>query len=260
MLVDSHCHLDLVAEKEELDGVIKRAVEGGVGYMQTICTSLGNFPVILAIAEKYPNIFASIGIHPNEVKNQTTSHQQLTMLASHPKVIGLGETGLDYYYETASRLAQIACFKEHIIAAQATTLPVIVHTRDAEQDTIDIITNEMKNAPFKALIHCFTASKYLATKMLDLGAYISIAGIVTFKNAESLKEVVRFVPLDRLLIETDSPYLAPVPMRGKQNEPAFVKFVANCIADLKGIEAEEVASKTTENFFALFSKAKVETV
>ena len=256
-LVDSHCHLDLLTEKEDLDEVITRAQNNGIGYIQTICINLENFPNILKISQQYDNVFASVGVHPNEVKEQITS-EKLIDLSNHPKVIGLGETGLDYYYQTAEKDAQVNSFQQHILASQETRLPIIVHTREAEQDTIDILTNSIKNASFSGVIHCFTASKYLAKKMLDIGMYISIAGIITFKNAELLREVVRFVPLDRLLIETDSPYLAPVPMRGKQNEPAFVKYVALAISELKGIDIEIVASATTENFFNLFSKAFID--
>lgn len=257
ILVDSHCHLDMLAEKEDLEDIINRAKKFGVKYIQTICTTLDNFPKILKIAESFENVFASVGVHPNEV-NGIVTYKELIHLSNHPKVIGLGETGLDYYYQTSDKLDQIGCFKQHILAAQCNkTLPIIVHTRDAEEDTIDILTSEMRNSSFRGLIHCFTASKHFASKMLDIGMYISIAGIVTFKNADLLKEVVRFVPLDRLLIETNSPYLAPVPMRGKQNEPAFVKYVASCIADLKGAKLEEVTTVTTKNFFDLFSKAKM---
>jgi TatD DNase family protein len=244
----------MLTEKEDLNAVISRAQNNGVGYIQTICTNLENFPNIIAISQLYDNVFASVGVHPNEVKEQIT-YETLVNLSNHPKVIGLGETGLDYHYQTAKKNAQINSFQQHILAAQKTKLPIIVHTREAEQDTINMLTNAMKNDAFSGVIHCFTASKYLAQKMLDIGMYISIAGIITFKNAELLKEVVRFVPLDRLLIETDSPYLAPTPMRGKQNEPAFVKYVALAIAELKGIDIDKVAGTTTENFFNLFSKA-----
>jgi len=245
----------MLEEKESLDDVLKRAALGGVKFMQTICTKLDTFPTILKIAEKYDNIFASVGIHPNEVKEKIFS-KTLIELANHSKVIGFGETGLDYYYNTAGKDLQIASLVEHIVASQQINLPVIIHTRDADQDTIDILTSEMLNSHFTGLIHCFTSSKYLAQKMLDIGIYISVSGIITFKNAESLREIISFIPIDRLLIETDSPYLSPVPMRGKQNEPAFVKYVADMVAQIKGISAEEVASATSKNFFHLFSKAR----
>jgi TatD DNase family protein len=255
MLIDSHCHLDMLEEKESLDEVINRAYLSNVKFMQTICTRLDRFPAIIKIAEKYDNVFASVGIHPNEVAEITPS-KALIELAKHPKVIGFGETGLDYYYNKSKKDVQIASLIEHIIAAQQAKLPIIIHTRDADQDTIEILSKEMSNYPYTGLIHCFTSSKYLATKMLDIGIYISVSGIITFKNADSLREIVKFVPLDKLLIETDSPYLSPVPLRGKQNEPAFVKYVASEIACIKEISEEEVANITSENFFQLFSKAK----
>lgn len=255
ILIDSHCHLDMLAEDFSLNEILSRAKQNHVEYMQTICTKLDNFQTIIKIAEKFDNIFASVGVHPNEVTEEI-NYRNLCELSSHPKVIGLGETGLDYYYQSATRFLQKKCFVKHILVAQHMNIPVIVHTRDAEEDTADIIKIEMNNAHFSGLIHCFTASLDFAKKMLDVGMYISIAGIVTFKNAESLRDVVRYVPLDRLLIETDSPYLAPVPMRGKQNEPAFVKYVANSIAEIKNTTLEMVANQTTENFFNLFSKSK----
>lgn len=254
IFIDSHCHLDLLLEKNDLNEVIDRARKNEVKYIQTICTKLKEFPKILQIVEENEGIFASVGVHPNEIE-EIVNHDILVELASHPKVIGIGETGLDYYYKTVTKKNQINSFIQHIITSQQIKLPVIIHTRDAEIDTVDILTAEMKNATFPALIHCFTSTTEFARQMLNIGLYISIAGIVTFKNAAELKEVVKFVPLDRLLIETDSPYLAPVPMRGKQNEPAFVKYVAEYIAELKSISVEQVASQTTANFFALFSKA-----
>lgn len=254
IFIDSHCHLDLLLEKNDLNEVIDRARKNGVKYIQTICTKLKEFPKILQIVEENKGIFASVGVHPNEIE-KIVNHDTLVELASHPKVIGIGETWLDYYYKTVTKKNQIDSFIQHIITSQQIKLPVIIHTRDAEIDTADILTAEMKNATFPALIHCFTSTTEFARQMLNIGLYISIAGIVTFKNAAELKEVVKFVPLDRLLIETDSPYLAPVPMRGKQNEPAFVKYVAEYIAELKSISVEQVASQTTANFFTLFSKA-----
>lgn len=255
MLIDSHCHLDMLAAKTDLDEVIENAARHEVKYMQTICTKLENFPNILQIAKRYDNVYASVGVHPDEAVE--ISHKTLIDLAQDPKVIGLGETGLDYYRQDETKSLQISCFTEHIIASQQLALPVIVHTRSAESDTIDIITKEMHHKSFTGLIHCFTGTRHLAEKMLDLGFYISISGIVTFKNTLDLKEIVKFIPLDRLLIETDSPYLAPVPMRGKSNEPAFVSYVAQYIADLKGIPLKKLADQTTDNFFGLFSKAVI---
>lgn len=258
IIVDSHCHLDMLQEHDTLDNYIARALESDVKYLQTICTRIDNFDNILKIAKQYNNVFASVGVHPSEVENVITS-EELIGLAKDNKVIGLGETGLDYFYnkEPAHHKMQQDSFEQHIIASQENGLPIIVHTRDAESDTANIIARNKKSKNFKGLIHCFTASKEFASKMLDLDMFISIAGIITFKNAEDLREVVRFIPLDRILVETDSPYLAPVPKRGKTNEPAYTRFVAECIAELKGVPFEKVAEQTTENFFSLFDKAVV---
>lgn len=255
-LVDSHCHLDmLAAQGVDLSEILERSRAAGVKYHQTICTSMDNFPEILKIAEGFEGVFASLGVHPNEVEN-IISPEELVNLSSSPKVIGLGETGLDYYREATDKNKQRRSFASHIEAAAVTSLPLIVHTREAEEDTIGILASEYKSKEFKGLIHCFTSSKNLARSMLDIGFYISISGIVTFKNAQNLREVVSFVPMDRLLIETDSPYLAPVPMRGKTNEPSYVRYVAEFIAELKNLKTEEAASVTTKNFFDLFSKAE----
>jgi TatD DNase family protein len=258
IIVDSHCHLDMLQEHDTLDSYIKRALESDVKYLQTICTRIDNFDNILKIAKQYDNVFASVGVHPNEVENVIQA-KELIELAKDNKVIGLGETGLDYFYnkEPAHHKMQQDSFEQHIIASQENGLPIIVHTRDAESDTASIIARNKKAKNFKGLIHCFTASKEFAAKILDLDMFISIAGIITFKNAEDLREVVRFIPLERILVETDSPYLAPVPKRGKTNEPAYTRFVAECIAELKGVPLQKVAEQTTENFFSLFDKAVV---
>ncbi len=255
-LVDSHCHLDLIEQKDNLDEVIARATASGVSYLQTICTSIEGFPHLLEFVQKFNNVFASVGVHPNNIE-EVVSSDKLIELASHPKVIGFGETGLDYYYQTADKEKQVQSFRQHITASQKAGLPVIVHARDADCDIENILTSEMINHQFRGLIHCFTASQSLARKMLDIGIYISISGIITFKNVAALEEVVRFIPIERLLIETDAPYLAPVPMRGKANEPSFVKYVAARIAEIKSISEAEVARQTTENFFRLFSKAAI---
>ncbi|AFC70883.1 deoxyribonuclease [Rickettsia australis str. Cutlack] len=239
-----------------LDFVIQRALENNVQYMQTICTKLEDVPIVLAMAEKYENIFASIGVHPCEVNESSMliTDSEIIELTNHPKMIGIGETGLDYYHQPYDKKLQKDSFVAHIHAASSTRLPVIVHTRAADEDTIDILTSEMRNSKFPGLIHCFTSSKKLAEKMLDIGLYISMSGIITFKNATDLQEIVKYIPLDRLLIETDSPYLAPTPMRGKQNEPAFVRYVAEKVAEIKNITSKEVANVTTHNFKRLFSK------
>ncbi|WP_341792173.1 TatD family hydrolase [Rickettsia endosymbiont of Gonocerus acuteangulatus] len=255
MLIDSHCHLNLLKDVE-IDNIIKQAIENNVQYMQTICTKLDDLPVILDIAEKYENVFASVGVHPCEVNGskQLITTPQIIELTNHPKIIGIGETGLDYYHEPYDKKLQKDSLLHHIEAAATTKLPLIVHTREADDDTIDILTSEMRNNKFPGLIHCFTSSKKLVEKMLDIGLYISMSGIITFKNATDLQEIVKYVPLDRLLIETDAPYLAPTPMRGKQNEPAFVRYVAEKVAELKNITSKEVANVTTNNFKTLFFK------
>ena len=257
IIVDSHCHLDMLNDYDNIDNTISRASEAGVKYLQTICTRLDNFDNILAIAKKYDNVFASIGIHPSEVEELTTANS-LVELALDEKVIGLGETGLDYFYnkELNHQRLQRDSFEQHIIAAQENALPVIIHTRDAEDDTIGIISENKKFKDFPALIHCFTASKEFASKALDLGMYISISGIVTFKNADNIRQALQYIPLDRILVETDSPYLAPVPKRGKTNEPSYTKYVIEFLAELKNITPEELAAQTTDNFFKLFTKAR----
>lgn len=256
ILVDSHCHLDMLTEYDSHDNIVKRAFESNVHYMQTICTKLEDVSKILVIAEKYNNVFSSIGLHPSEV-NRLITAQELINLAKHPKVVGLGETGLDYYYnkDNSQQQLQRKSFEEHIKASCENHLPIIVHTREAEDDTYDIINSYKKTHDFLGLIHCFTASEKFAKKILDLDFYISIAGIITFKNTEELRSIVKFIPLDRILLETDSPYLAPVPQRGKINEPSYVKYVAQAISDLKGITLEKCAEQTTKNFFTLFAKA-----
>ncbi len=288
MLIDSHCHLNLLTDLSSrelvagssknikttntscfldtvvkprydtglLDSVIQRALENNVQYMQTICTKIEDLPIVLEIAEKYENVFASVGVHPCEINQsgRLITNSEIIELTKHPKIIGIGETGLDYYHQPYDKKLQKDSFVAHIHAAAATNLPIIIHTREADEDTIDILTSEMRNSKFPGLIHCFTSSKNLATKMLDIGLYISMSGIITFKNATDLQEIVKYVPLDRLLIETDSPYLAPTPMRGKQNEPAFVRYVAEKVAELKNITSKEIANITTRNFKTLFSK------
>lgn len=257
MLVDSHCHLNFPDFKDDLDGVIARARENGVGLMQTICTELTEFEEIYAIAERYPDVYCSVGVHPNDTgKQDIPAASELIERAARDKVIGIGETGLDYHYETSPRLGQQESFINHIDAARTTGLPLIVHSRDADADTVAILKQQHAQGAFKGLIHCFTSTAYLAEEALELGMYISLAGIVTFKNAESIREVVKRVPLDRLLIETDAPYLAPMPYRGKRNEPAYVRHTNKVIAELKSVSEEECAIATTENFFRLFSKAK----
>ncbi len=258
MLVDSHCHLNFPDFKDNLDEVVSRAVAGDVAYMQTICTKLAEFPNILTIAKQYPNIWCSVGVHPNNVADEElVTAEKLVALANDPKVIGFGETGLDYHYEHSQREKQQLSFIEHIKASQSAGLPIIVHTRAADDDTIDILHQQMKNGKFIGLIHCFSTGAQLAHAAIEMGMYISISGIVTFKKATELQDIVKDLPLESLLVETDAPYLAPMPHRGKTNEPAFTRLTAQFIADLKGISYEEVAKVTTRNFFDLFNKAKL---
>ncbi len=259
MLVDSHCHLDFPDFADELDAVVARARAAGVGALQTICTRLTAFDQVLAIARAYDNIYCSVGIHPHNVAGEPEATvDALVERARAPEVIGIGETGLDYHYEHSPREAQRASFRKHIAAARESGAPVIVHTREADADTAGILVDEMRAGAFTGLIHCFSVGRELADTALELGLYISISGIVTFKKAEALREIVREVPLDRLLVETDAPYLAPAPNRGKRNEPAFVVHTAACVAEIKGIAPAELATATTANFFTLFQKAKAE--
>ncbi len=257
MLVDSHCHLDFPEFAPELDAVVARAREAGIGTMLTICTSLERFAGVLAVAERYDDVWCSVGVHPHEAEKEGQSApERLIELARHPKVVGIGETGLDYFYEHSPRQQQIDSFRAHIAASRVTGLPLIVHTRDADQYTADILAEEYAKGAFPGLIHCFSSTSVVADKAIELGFSISISGIVTFKPAEELRSIVRGLPLDRLLVETDSPYLAPAPKRGRRNEPAFVAHTAAKVAELKGVGMSELASATTENFFKLFNKVK----
>ncbi len=255
MLVDSHCHLDFPDFAADLDAVIDRAGAAGVGLMVTICARLSRFDQVLAVAERDPRLYCSVGIHPHEAAAEPpVDPARLIELSRHPKVVGIGETGLDYYYEHSPREAQRRSFRAHIEAARETGLPLIVHTRDADRDTAAILAEEYANGPFPGLIHCFSTTRELAEAALEIGFYISLSGIVTFKRAEALRDTVRGLPVDRLLVETDAPYLAPVPKRGKRNEPAFVVHTALELARIKGLEPDEMARRTSDNFFRLFGK------
>lgn len=257
MLVDSHCHLDFDSFDEDFDDVLVRARTAGVGTMVTICTRLSAFEEVRAIAEKDPDIYCSVGVHPHEAAEEgVETPAALIERAAHEKVVGIGETGLDYFYEHSPREAQATSFRAHIAAARETGLPLIVHTRDADDDTVALLREEHARGPFPGVIHCFTSSRALAEAALALGLYISLSGIVTFKSARDLQETARIVPLDRLLVETDAPYLAPVPKRGKRNEPAFVAHTAAFVAELRGETPERLAEATTDNFFRLFAKAR----
>ena len=257
MLVDSHCHLNYKGLVEDQADVLARARAAGVGTMLNISTREREWADIVATAERESDVWASIGIHPHEAdEHPDVDTAKLVAAAAHPRVVGIGETGLDYYYDHSDRARQQASFRAHIAAARETGLPLIVHTRDAEADTIAILRDEMGKGAFPALIHCFTASADFARAALELGLDISISGIVTFKNAKDLQAVAATIPEDRLLIETDAPFLAPVPHRGKPGEPAFVADTARFLAGLRGQEVEALADRTADNFFALFTKAR----
>ena len=256
MLIDSHCHLNYKGLVEDQAAVLERARARGVTGMLSISTREREWADVIAIAEREPDVWASVGIHPHEADEHVhVDTAKLVEASQHPKVIGIGETGLDYYYDHSDREQQKRSFRAHIAAARETGLPLIVHTRDAEEDTAAIIADEMGKGAYPALIHCFTASAGFAQAMLDLGLYISVAGIVTFKNARELQETVATLPGDRMLIETDAPFLAPVPHRGKTGEPAFVADTAAFIANLRGEDAQELMDRTADNFFRLFGKA-----
>ena len=257
MLVDSHCHLNFPDFKDDLASIISRAKEAGVGVMQTICTEMAEFEEVYTIAEENDGIFCSVGVHPNDSgKQEIARAEELIEKTSRAKVIGIGETGLDYHYEYSDRGLQKHSFLEHIKAGRETGLPLIIHTRDAEEDTISILKEEISKGYFKFLIHCFTSTKQLADISVELGGYISVSGIITFKNAGAIRDALADVPLERILIETDSPFLAPIPHRGKRNEPSYVVQVNKALANIKNISEEECAKITTENFFRLFDKAK----
>tara|TARA_R110000782_G_scaffold78276_5_gene155146 strand:+ start:26296 stop:27072 length:777 start_codon:yes stop_codon:yes gene_type:complete len=256
-MIDSHCHLNYKGLIEEQAAVIERAHAAGVTGMLNISTREREWGDIIATAERHPDIWATVGIHPHEAdEHPDIDAEKLVAAAEHPKVVGIGETGLDYYYDHSDRARQQASFRAHIIAARETGLPLIVHTRDAEEDTLAILRDEMGKGACPGLIHCFTASGAFADAALELGFYISISGIVTFKNARELQETAARLPAERLLIETDSPFLAPVPHRGKTCEPAYVADTARFLADLRGEAVEELIATTSENFFALFGKAR----
>ena len=255
MLVDSHCHLDFPDFADDLDGVVDRAGQAGVGLLLTIGTHITRHEQVVRVAERFPNVYCSVGIHPHEAGTEPAATvERLLELASHPKVVAFGETGLDYFYDKSPRDRQRASFRIHIEAARHAGLPVIVHTRDADDDTAAILAEEMGKGAFGGLIHCFSSGPQFAEKAIELGFYISASGIMTFKTAEALRDTLRTVPLERLLVETDAPYLAPSPFRGKRNEPAYVARTAARLAEIKDIPFAELERATTANFRRLFGK------
>jgi TatD DNase family protein len=256
MLIDSHCHLNYKGLVDDQPAVLARARAAGVSMMLNISTRASEWDDVIGTAERESDVMASIGIHPHEADvHPDIETETLVAKALHPKVVGIGESGLDYYYDHSDRARQRDSFRAHIAAARETRLPLIVHTRDAEDDTYEILAEEMGKGDYPALIHCFTASQDFADKVLALGLYVSISGIVTFKNAKELQEVARTIPADRLLIETDSPFLAPVPHRGRPCEPAFVADTARFLSELRGERLEQLAETTSANFYRLFAKA-----
>lgn len=254
MYVDSHCHLDFPDLIEREEAVLAGMAENRVGHVLCVSVKLEDFPRVLALAERHPHLSASVGVHPDNDGVEEPSVEQLLALAEHPKVVAIGETGLDYYWQKDAPEWQRERFRTHIRAARACAKPLIIHTRSAAEDTLRLMREEGAGEA-GGVMHCFTESRAVAEAALDLGFYISFSGIVTFKNAKDLKEVARYVPLDRLLIETDAPYLAPVPHRGRTNEPAWVVHVAEEIARLRSEPLERIETATTENFFRLFRHA-----
>ena len=255
MLVDSHCHLDFPDFASELDAVVARAAEAGIGRMVTISTRVRRLNELLAIAERYDNVYCSVGTHPHHADEEDgIAPDELIALSQHPKIVALGEAGLDYFYEHGSREAQARGFRAHIAAARSTGLPLVIHTRDADEDCGRILEEEIAKGPFRAVLHCYTGGRELAMKAIALGLSISFTGILTFKKSEALRALAAELPADRIMVETDSPYLAPGKFRGKRNEPSYVIEVAKVLAETRGISLEDISRQTTENFFRLFSK------
>ena len=256
MLVDSHCHLDFPDFAEEIGDILARARNAGVGTMLTIGTRLAKAGQALALADAHPEVYATVGVHPHHVAEEEGAWtvEAIKALAAHPRVVGIGESGLDYFYDFSPRPMQEEAFRIHIAAARDLGLPLVIHSRDADADMLRILRDEQAQAPFAALMHCFSSTRELAEGALEMGMYLSASGVITFKKNGELREIVRDAPLDRLLVETDSPYLAPVPKRGKRNEPAYVAYTAQVLAEVKGISLEDVAAATTANVHRLFSR------
>ncbi len=255
MLIDSHCHLDFPDFADDLDGIVTRAEAAGVGRIVTISTRVRRLGVLLDITARFPNVYCSVGTHPHQANEEDgIPAGELIELTKHPKVVALGEAGLDYFYEHGSRDAQERGFRAHIAAARATGLPLVIHTRDADDDCGRILEDEMAKGSFRAVLHCYTGGRELAMKAIALGLSISFTGILTFKKSEALRELAAELPADRIMVETDAPFLAPGKFRGKRNEPSYVVETAKALAQTRGVSLEEVARQTTENFFRLFSK------
>jgi TatD DNase family protein len=255
MLVDSHCHLDFPDFSSELDAVVARARAAGIGRIVTISTRVRKFPQQLAIADHFPDVFCSVGTHPHHAHEELDiDAKALTALTQNPKVVAIGEAGLDYHYDNSPRDAQAQGFRRHVAAARETGLPLVIHSRECDADMAAILTEETGQGAFPAVLHCFTGGRDLALRAIELGLYVSFTGILTFKNSQNLRDIAAELPADRILVETDAPYLAPLPFRGKRNEPAYVVETAKVLADCRGVSADEIARQTTENFFRLFNK------
>ena len=255
MLVDSHCHLDFPDFASEPDAVVTRAREAGLGRMVTISTRVRRFADVLAIAERFPDVYCSVGTHPHYAHEELDiTADDLVVRTQHSKVVAIGEAGLDYHYDRSPRDAQERGFRTHIAAARATGLPLVIHSREADADTARILEGETGQGAFPAMLHCFTGGPDLAHRAVALGAYVSFSGILTFKNSTALRAIAAGLPVDRILVETDAPYLAPNPFRGKRNEPAYVVETAKVLAETRGVSFEEIARLTSENFFRLFNK------
>ena len=255
MLVDSHCHLDFPDFADDLDAIVARAEAAGIGRIVTISTRVRRIDALLAVTARFPNVYCSVGTHPHQADEEDgISADELIALAQHSKVVALGEAGLDYFYEHGSRDAQARGFRTHIAAARATGLPLVIHTREADEDCGHILEKETAKGAFRAVLHCYTGGRELAMKAVALGLYIGFTGILTFKKSDALRELAAELPADRILVETDAPYLAPGKFRGKRNEPSYVVETAKVLAETRGVSLEEVSRQTTENFFRLFSK------
>lgn len=255
MLVDSHCHLDFADFAEERDAIVQRALDNDIKRLVTICTRVRRFDSIIAIAEAYEGVYASVGTHPNNAHEELdVTVDELVELSKHPKVVAIGEAGLDYHYDYAPPAAQDQGLRTHIAASRITQLPLVIHARSADEDMISILREETGKGAFPFILHCFSSGAELAQVGVELGGYISFSGILTFKNSPEIREIARNVPRDRLLVETDAPYLAPMPHRGKRNEPSFVRHTAAVLAETIGVSEAEIANITSDNVFRLFTK------
>ncbi|WP_336276808.1 TatD family hydrolase [Bartonella sp. CB178] len=257
MLIDTHCHLDFESLSQDFDNVVQRALDADVKRMITISTRVNELDKILEITQKHDHIFCSVGTHPNHAyEEQNIKAEDLIRLSKHPKVVAFGETGLDYHYNDSSPEEQQRAFREHIIASRETQLPIVIHSRNADSDMEKILREQIKEGSFPFVFHCYSSGMQLAHTGIELGGYISFSGILTFKNALETREIAKIVPYKQLLVETDSPFLAPVPYRGKTNEPSFVRYTAAVLAEVSGLDIEEIAQITTQNAFRLFNKMK----